>query len=155
MPERSPLERVANALGSLDYASDQAVQSDHDETVEAIARARTELRAAYRQLAPPENPPYFSPLFNGGRYTLEETASIYVDPDERWVVSYIVGYSEADEVCDHTEAAAAALEFLRAEDSDDRNWFVFDRQTSTLHLIEQGSFDPERAKHAAELQRGG
>lgn len=74
-------------------------------------------------------------------FTLKELGNTYVDADDRYVVSLIVGYSD-EHVNSPEQAAAAALDLTRDDGSADTHWYVYDRVTRTLHLIEQG--DAER-----------
>ena len=81
--------------------------------------------------------------------------SIYVDPGERFLVSLVVSYAEADlnwsdddppfePVDDRTmalRAAAAALGLTREEGSRDTKWFVYDRETGEMHKFEQAEFE--------------
>jgi hypothetical protein len=83
----------------------------------------------------------------GDSFRRHEVSSIYVHPDERFVVSLIVGYG--DEVRYPWEAALAALELTRDGGHAGTRWFVFDRATNRLQSFEQEEFDPELA--SAEL----
>ena len=71
-------------------------------------------------------------------FTLNELGNTYVDPESRYVVSLIVGYN-GDEVISPTQAVAAALDLTRDGDSWSTQWWVYDRQTHMLHLVEQES----------------
>jgi hypothetical protein len=62
-------------------------------------------------------------------YGLHETATVYVGDDERFVVSLIAGYSEADNVDSPVGAAAAALALTTDEGATGTHWFVSDRHT--------------------------
>jgi hypothetical protein len=73
-------------------------------------------------------------------YELEETASIYVQPDERYIVSLIVGY-DGDDCPNAKDAAHLALELTRDGGHAGTRWFVFDRQTGAMHTYEQVEFD--------------
>lgn len=73
-------------------------------------------------------------------YELEETASIYVQPDERYIVSLIVGY-DADDATDAMDAAHSALELTRDGGQAGTRWFVYDRETKVMHTFEQVEFD--------------
>jgi ribosomal protein L40E len=74
-----------------------------------------------------------------------ELGNTYVSSSNRYVVSLIVGYddNEAGEVRTPHEAARAALGLTTDGGAADTHWYVYDRQTKILHLIEQGEFDPE------------
>lgn len=71
-----------------------------------------------------------------------EVGNTYVGPEDRFVVSLIVGYPSGE--CDvHTpeQAAAMALELTRDEGSSDTHWYVYDRETKQLQIIEQRYFE--------------
>ena len=92
--------------------------------------------------------PETRPLINGenifNAYTHDETDSIYVGQKDRFVVSLIAGYNEFDsEVFTPKQAAKAALDLIREDGSSDTVWYVYDRQTRTMHRFEQDEFDPE------------
>jgi hypothetical protein len=72
-----------------------------------------------------------------------EIDSIYVHPNERFVVSLIVGYGGPGqgEVRSPRRAAAAALDLTRDEGSNGTHWFVYDRKTGAMHLFEQDEFE--------------
>lgn len=76
------------------------------------------------------------------KFTLDELNSIYCDDKNRFVVSLIVGYGgdEADGVGSAREAAFAALELTSDSGWDDTLWYVFDRQTGTMHSFTQDQF---------------
>ncbi len=74
-------------------------------------------------------------------FTLDELGNTYVDPDSRYVVSLIVGYGDHD-ANSPEQAVAAALDLTRDDDSFSTHWYVYDRLTKTLHLIEQGDAEP-------------
>lgn len=69
-------------------------------------------------------------------FALNELGNTYVDPDNRYVVSLIVGYNNND-VVSPAHAVATALDLTRDGDSCSTQWWVYDRHTHTLHLIEQ------------------
>lgn len=76
----------------------------------------------------------------------DEVQSIYVDREERFVVSLVVGYSEEDLAHDGGEvspraAAKWALELTRDEGSNGTHWFVYDRHEQRMHSFEQSDFD--------------
>ncbi|NMP24410.1 hypothetical protein [Sulfobacillus harzensis] len=74
-------------------------------------------------------------------FTLDELGNTYVDPDSRYVVSLVVGYGD-DDVISPEQAVAAALDLTRDEGSYSTHWYVYDRLTKTLHLIEQSDAEP-------------
>ena len=75
---------------------------------------------------------------------LGEIDTIYVDPEERFVVSLIVSYDLQTDGIDTIEAAAqAALEMTRDEGADGTVWHVYDRHTGLMHVLRQKDFDPE------------
>lgn len=86
-------------------------------------------------------------MTKNGDFTLAEVDSIYVDVDERFVVSLVVGYGKPDNgqprdgVSTPEEAAAAALDLTRDEGSGDTVWFVHDRTTGRTHQFEQEDFE--------------
>jgi hypothetical protein len=78
----------------------------------------------------------------GNEFDRNEVESIYVGRDERFVVSLIVGYAEErDGVETPAHAAAAALALTRDDGSSGTHWFVYDRQTGVLHVLEQSDFE--------------
>ena len=78
-------------------------------------------------------------------FTLQEVHSIYVHPQNRFVVSLIAGYAgaEDDDVTTPQEAAAAALALTRDEGSFDTYWCVYDRETQKQDIFTQRQFDSE------------
>jgi len=56
------------------------------------------------------------------------------------VVSLIVTYSD-NEAHSPEDAVAKTLELTRDDGSSKTHWYVFDRQTQTLHLIQQGPIE--------------
>jgi hypothetical protein len=74
-------------------------------------------------------------------YRFHETASIYVEPEERYVVSLIVGYSDED-CASSEEAARAALELVTEIGAGGTRWFVYDRKADGMLSFEQKQFDP-------------
>lgn len=73
-----------------------------------------------------------------------EVDSAYVDTEDRYVVSLIVGYA-GDTTDSPREAAAAALSLTRDGGSGDTTWFVYDRLTGLSHEFEQADIDPDFA----------
>ena len=72
-----------------------------------------------------------------------EVQTTYVSPEDRYIVSLIVGYS-VDDLSDQTRfedspkgALAAAIDLTRDEGSPDTIWFVYDRVTGQMHEFEQ------------------
>lgn len=74
--------------------------------------------------------------------TLQELGNTYVGPDDRFVVSFIVGIRDTVAATPE-EAAAQALDLTRDDGAWGTHFYVFDRQTQTLHLFEQHEFDEE------------
>jgi hypothetical protein len=73
-----------------------------------------------------------------------ELSSIYVEPEDRYVVSLIVSYGgEFDQVDSPERAAAAALDLTRDGKSGGTHWRVYDRQTKTMHDLIQDEFSDE------------
>jgi hypothetical protein len=78
----------------------------------------------------------------GNGFRRNEVTSIYVDPDERFVVSLVVGYSARDDVHTAEDAARTALELTQDDNATGTVWHVFDRQTQQMHRLSQREFDP-------------
>lgn len=72
-------------------------------------------------------------------FALADLGNTYVDLKNRFIVSLIVGYGPEDGVTSPEAALAAALELTRDLDSSSTQWYVHDRETGVLHLIEQGA----------------
>ena len=70
-------------------------------------------------------------------FTLDELGNTYVDSDSRYVVSLIVGYTDND-ASSPENAVASAIDLTRDENSYSTHWWVYDRETKTSILIEQG-----------------
>lgn len=70
---------------------------------------------------------------------IQELGNTYVSRGNRFVVSLLVGYGgdEDPNITDAETAAAAALALTRDEGSYGTQWYVFDRETGVLHMIEQ------------------
>ncbi len=69
---------------------------------------------------------------------IEEIGNTYVGPEDRFVVSLVVGYNQEDSgVRTAKQAARAALQLTLDEGSNDTHWYVFDRKTGVLSLFEQ------------------
>ncbi len=76
---------------------------------------------------------------------IDRLQTIYVRPEDRYIVSLIVGYREASAdatnerpAIDNPRAAAFwALRLTRDEDSTDTVWCVYDRVTDETILLEQ------------------
>lgn len=78
-------------------------------------------------------------MAKGKSLKLKEIGNTYVSSCDRFVVSLVVGCNvESDGVKTPKQALAAALDLTTDEGSCDTHWYVFDRQTGDLHLIEQG-----------------
>jgi len=77
----------------------------------------------------------------------QEVNSIYAGPLDRYIVSFIVGYGsdDFDEQSRFEDsplgAASAALDLTRDDGAPGTVWFVYDRQTETLHQFAQGEFE--------------
>ena len=82
-----------------------------------------------------------------------EVETQYVDPNDRFIVSMVVGYSDED-IRDNFEdgarprieamakvAASAALQLTRDEGSNGTRWFVFDRKNGQWFAFEQDEFE--------------
>lgn len=80
----------------------------------------------------------------GERFTRKEVGSIYVDENERFVVSFIVGYGGHDDGVETAKSAAHwALELTRDEGCSDTKWFVYDREMGVMHEFEQADFEED------------
>jgi hypothetical protein len=68
-------------------------------------------------------------------FRLDEIASIYVDPQDRYVVSFVDGrhHDPDDEITSPLDAARAAIGYLTECGG---RCFVYDRETSALHTYE-------------------
>jgi hypothetical protein len=67
-------------------------------------------------------------MAKGDAFNRSEVSSVYVSPRDRYVVSFIVGYS-AEQVDNTAQAAAAAVQMLTGEDSSLAHISVCDRHT--------------------------
>lgn len=81
-------------------------------------------------------------------FQLCELGNTYVDGDDRYIVSLLVGYTDS-EVRSPEEAAHYALELTRDEDASGTHWYVYDRQTHTLHQLPQRDIETI-ADHASD-----
>jgi hypothetical protein len=82
-------------------------------------------------------------LKNASDEAVRELGNTYVGEKDRFVVSLVVGYEESEGVSTPEEALASALDLTRDGGSWDTHWYVFDRQTGTLHLFEQKVGEPD------------
>ncbi len=69
-------------------------------------------------------------------FTLNELGNTYADEHGRYVVSFITSFLDS-EVHSPEEAVARALSLSRDEQSYETHWYVFDRKTHIMHVIEQ------------------
>ena len=83
---------------------------------------------------------------------VEQIGNTYVSDEDRFVVSLVVGYAEDEDVTTAHQAAAKALSLTRDLGSFDTHWYVYDRQTGELALIEQGEFDPDSDERHPSLR---
>ncbi len=73
----------------------------------------------------------------GDAFNRSEVSSVYVSPKDRYVVSFIVGYT-GEQVDTPVQAAGAAIEMLTGEDSRMAHLVVFDRETGeTMDLTKE------------------
>lgn len=73
---------------------------------------------------------------------LKEIGNTYVGVEDRFVVSLVVGYSDGrDRINTPKEAAAAALALTRDDGSEGTHWYVYDRNTGRMSLLEQSEFE--------------
>jgi hypothetical protein len=68
--------------------------------------------------------------------TMEEIGNTYVGPNDRFVVSLVVGYSPEDGVTSPLYALKAALELIGVEGYD-THWYVHDRENNITRQFEQ------------------
>lgn len=71
-------------------------------------------------------------------YLGTETASYYVDPLDRWVVSFLQGFDEESDVSSAQDAADAALWDIETQRP---TWYVFDRHEGAMYAFTQRSGD--------------
>lgn len=85
-------------------------------------------------------------------FTIAELGNTYAGPNDRFIVSLIVGYQDTDKHQPATakQAGAAALDLTTDDGSHDTHWYVFDRKTGELHMFEQGDLE-HAAKCPAEV----
>jgi hypothetical protein len=81
-------------------------------------------------------------MTNDRKLELNEIGNTYVGARDRFVVSLVVGYEADENIQTPVDALRYALELTRDEGSADTHWYVFDRQTGELHLIEQEQIEP-------------
>lgn len=82
----------------------------------------------------------YAPVFEGNPV---EVQTIYVSPNDRFIVSLVVGYDDdqmdgEDFPVSPKGALAAAISLTRDMGSPDTIWFVYDRKTGETHEFEQG-----------------
>lgn len=75
--------------------------------------------------------------------SLHEIGNTYVSKSDRWVVSLVVGYSEQDGIRCPEDALVHALDLTRDGGSWDTHWYVFDRKTGEMYLLEQRNGEPD------------
>ncbi len=69
-------------------------------------------------------------------FTLNELGNTYTDEHGRYIVSLITSFLDS-EVHSPKEAVARTLSLTRDEQSYETHWYVFDRKTHIMHVIEQ------------------
>jgi hypothetical protein len=69
-------------------------------------------------------------------FTLKELGNTYATANHRYVVSFIASYDDEDTLSP-AHAVARALSLTRDDESYSTHWYVFDRETRVLHLVEQ------------------
>lgn len=75
------------------------------------------------------------------RLDTKELDTIYLDPNDRFVVSLIIGCGERDDIDTPEAAASSALQLTRDEGSHGTHWFVYDRETGQMHTLVQNGFE--------------
>ena len=71
----------------------------------------------------------------------EELGSSYLDPSDRFVVSFVVGVGPGEGAGNPEQAVAAALDLINGEGSEETQWFCFDRNRRVMHVVLQGAAD--------------
>lgn len=86
-------------------------------------------------------------------FRLAELGNTYCGPNDRFVVSLIIGYGDGDDDGPKTarQAAHHALELTRDEGSADTHWYVFDRKTREMRLFEQKEIERDLGDHDGPL----
>jgi len=79
----------------------------------------------------------------GARFSRNEVDSIYVDAEERFVVSFITSYGGVDGIKTAQSAGHWALELTRDEGCPDTKWFVYDRVTHVMHEFNQSEIEED------------
>ncbi len=76
---------------------------------------------------------------------LGEIDTVYVDPEERYVVSLVVSCDPMGRHRAETpeDAARYALDMTRDDNAAGTTWHVHDRRTGLMHVLRQKDFDPE------------
>ncbi len=76
---------------------------------------------------------------------LGEIDTIYVDSEERYVVSLVVSCDPMGRHQAETpeDAARYALDMTRDDHAAGTTWHVYDRETRQMHVLRQKDFDPE------------
>lgn len=90
----------------------------------------------------------------------DETPTIYVNDNDRYIVSLIVGYSAVEDLAPSIDgwtdlsseeqakaAARAALDLTRDEGSYGTHWSVYDRIEDVHWSFEQEEFDTEADRY--------
>lgn len=88
---------------------------------------------------------------DGKTFGATQTISPYVEDDDRFVVTFAIGFKTNDEVMTVEDAAAWALAFTRNANSDDAMWVVHDRQDNKVFIVEQQ--DSEDAINERDMLR--
>lgn len=75
------------------------------------------------------------------RVRVEDVSSVYLGDRDRWVVSFIVGYAEDDEVGSARDAARCALQLTTDDGRRDIVWRVYDREAEETFEFTQREID--------------
>jgi hypothetical protein len=78
------------------------------------------------------------------------TDSIYVNPEDRFIVVLAVGY-DPESTPTKKDALEAALELTRDGAQEGTVWMVLDRITGEVEHVEQGDFDPQTEEAARDV----
>jgi hypothetical protein len=77
------------------------------------------------------------------KFELHEIGSTYAGPEDRFLVSLVVGYEPGEGVHTPEQALSRTLEMIQESESrGDTQWHVHDRKTGITHVLEQKQAEP-------------